>query len=148
MAAPKRELFKAAEVCEVVQLQPYVLRSWEAEFPQIGRTAVGGGPRVYRRADIELVLRIKQLVFDEGLTLAGARRRLEEDRGENNGATVLVDEMLGAGVRAKLKAIKNGLQSILQLLSKGEEQSELRLVRQAAPAAAKKKPIAKAKAKK
>ena len=86
MAAPKRELFKAAEVCEVVQVQPYVLRSWEAEFPQIGQAPAGGGPRVYRRADIELVLRIKQLVFDEGLTLSGARRRLEEDGDQDDGA--------------------------------------------------------------
>jgi DNA-binding transcriptional MerR regulator len=79
MAAPKRELFKAAEVCDVVQVQPYVLRSWEAEFPQIGQVSSSGGPRVYRRADIELVLRIKQMVFEEGLTLSGARRRLEEE---------------------------------------------------------------------
>ena len=148
MAAPKRELFKAVEVCEVVQLQPYVLRSWEAEFPQIGQVPAGGGPRVYRRIDIELVLRIKQLVFDEGLTLSGARRRLEEDSGENNGATVLVDEMLGAGVRQKLKTVKDGLQSILQLLSKDEEQGELRLVPPPVPVAAKKKPVAKSKAKK
>lgn len=148
MAAPKRELFKAAEVCEVVQVQPYVLRSWEAEFPQLGQAAPGGGPRVYRRVDIELVLRIKQLVFEEGLTLSGARRRLEEDGGQNNGATVLVDEMLGAGVRAKLKTIKGGLQSILQMLSKDGEQGDLRLVPPRAAVAAKKKPIAKAKAKK
>ncbi len=150
MAAPKRELFKAADVCEVVQLQPYVLRSWEAEFPQIGKPGAGGGPRVYRRVDIELVLRIKQLVFEEGLTLSGARRRLEEDGGETSGATVLVDEMVGAGLREKLKTVKNGLQSILQLLAKdeGEEQGELRLVRQRTPTPAKKKPIAKAKAKK
>ena len=149
MAAPKRELFKAAEVCEVVQLQPYVLRSWEAEFPQIGKAAAGGGPRVYRRVDIELVLRIKQLVFDEGLTLSGARRRLEEDGGEANGATVLVDEMLGAGVREKLKTVKSGLQSILQMLVErrgtGRAAAGARLGR---PVAAKKKPIAKAKAKK
>ena len=81
MAAPKRELFKAAEVCDVVQVQPYVLRSWEAEFPQIGQVSSTGGQRVYRRADIELVLRIKQMVFEEGLTLSGARRRLEAPAG-------------------------------------------------------------------
>ena len=62
----------------MAQVQPYVLRSWEAEFPQLGRAPAGGGPRVYRRADVEMVLRIKQLVFGEGLTLAGARRRLDE----------------------------------------------------------------------
>ena len=149
MAAPKRELFKAVEVCEVVQVQPYVLRSWEAEFPQIGQPSPGGGPRLYRRSDIELVLRIKQLVFDEGLTLSGARRRLEEE-GDKHTAPVSVEEVLGAGVRDKLKNVKNGLQSILQLLSREtDQQGELRLVPPPSPApAAKKKPIAKGKAKK
>ena len=149
MAAPKRELFKAADVCEVVQVQPYVLRSWEAEFPQIGQATAGGGPRVYRRADIELVLRIKQLVFEEGLTLSGARRRLEEDGDHADGATgVSVDEVLGAGVREKLKRVKTGLQSILEMLSRDGEQGELRLVPPPLPVAAKKKPVAKSKAKK
>ena len=149
MAAPKRELFKAAEVCEVVQVQPYVLRSWEAEFPQIGQAPPAGGPRVYRRSDIELVLRIKQLVFEEGLTLSGARRRLQED-GEEHTPHVSVEEVLGAGVREKLKNVKSGLQSILQMLSKdGDQQGELRLVPPPLPPpAAKKKPIAKGKAKK
>ena len=148
MAAPKRELFKAAEVCEVVQVQPYVLRSWEAEFPQIGQAPQGGGARLYRRSDIELVLRIKQLVFDEGLTLSGARRRLEEDAEGESGPPVLVDEVLGAGMREKLRSVKTGLQSILQLLAKDPE-PELRLVPPPAPvSAAKKKPVAKSRAKK
>jgi DNA-binding transcriptional MerR regulator len=146
MAAPKRELFKAAEVCEVVKLQPYVLRSWEAEFPQLGQAPAGGGARVYRRSDLELVLRIKQLVFDEGLTLSGARRRLEED-GDQHATPVSVEEVLGAGVRQKLKNVKTGLQSILQMLSKDPEH-ELRLVPPPAPAPAKKKSVAKARAKK
>ena len=144
MAAPKRELFKAADVCEVVQVQPYVLRSWEAEFPQIGQVPAGGGPRLYRRSDVELVLRIKQLVFEEGLTLSGARRRLEEDRGERNGASVLVQEVVGDRVREQLRQVKSGLQSILAMLS-DDGQSELRLV---APSTPKKKVAAKAKSKK
>lgn len=151
MAAPKRDVFKAAEVCEVVQLQPYVLRSWEAEFPQLGQPAAGGGPRVYRRSDIELVLRIKQLVFDEGLTLSGARRRLEEDQDGHDRPPILVDEVLGAGVREKLRNVKSGLQSILQILAKDNatEQGELRLVApQARTTAPKKKSVAKAKGKK
>jgi DNA-binding transcriptional MerR regulator len=126
MAAPKRELFKAAEVCEVVQVQPYVLRSWEAEFPQIGQVPAGGGPRLYRRADVELVIKIKQLVFDEGLTLSGARKRLDEDGGKSNGASVQVEAVLGDRVRDRLRHVRTGLQSILQLLSK--EPEELRLV--------------------
>ena len=148
MAAPKRELFKAAEVCEVVKVQPYVLRSWEAEFPQLGQAPAGGGARVYRRSDLELVLRIKQLVFEEGLTLSGARRRLEEDGDQH--ATVSVEEVLGAGVRQKLKNVRTGLQSILQMLSRdADQQGELRLVPPPSPApTAKKKSIAKGKAKK
>jgi len=147
-ASPKRELFKAADVCEVADLQPYVLRSWEAEFPQIGQAPPSGGPRVYRRADVELVLRIKQMVFDEGLTLSGARRRLEEESDKPNGRSqgVLVQEVFGDRVRTQLKTVREGLHSILQLLAKdGGRQPELRLV---APAAAKKKSAAKSKAKK
>jgi DNA-binding transcriptional MerR regulator len=146
MAAPKRELFKAADVCQVVQVQPYVLRSWEAEFPQIGQVPAGGGPRLYRKSDVELVLRIKRLVFEEGLTLSGARRRLEEDDSPSNGASVLVQEVLGDRVRDQLRQVKSGLQSILDLLSSdGEHQPELHLV---APSAAKKKTVAKTKGKK
>jgi len=146
MAATKREVFKSAEVCDVVQVQPYVLRSWEAEFPQLGQAAASGGPRVYRRSDIELVLRIKQLVFDEGLTLSGARRRLEEDDERTVSGPIRVDEVLGANVRERLKSVKSGLQAILEMLSKdGEHQHELRLV---APAPPKKKAVAKAKSKK
>lgn len=145
MAAPKRELFKAAEVCDVVQVQPYVLRSWESEFPQLGQTQAGGGPKLYRRSDVELVLRIKQLVFDEGLTLSGARRRLEEDAEPNTGAAVLVGEAVGDHVVEQLRNVRSGLKSILEILSKdGEEQPELKLV---APPEAKKKTVAKTKSK-
>jgi len=144
MAATKRELFKAAEVCEVVQVQPYVLRSWEAEFPNIGQAQ--GGQRLYRRSDIEFVLRIKQLVFEEGLTLSGARRRLEEGDDTSNGTPLRVEDVLGDRVRERLKNVKSGLQSIFEMLSKdGEHQHELRLV---APSSPKKKAVAKGKLKK
>src|SRR5258707_12507721 len=76
---PRRALFKAAEVCDLVKVQPYVLRSWETEFPTLGVAKTAGGPRVYRRTDVEQVLRIKPLLLVDGLTLAGARRRLEEE---------------------------------------------------------------------
>ena len=76
---PNRALFKAAEVCDILKVQPYVLRSWEGEFPELGVAKTAGAPRVYRRKDVEQVARIKHLLLVEGLTLAGARRRLEED---------------------------------------------------------------------
>jgi DNA-binding transcriptional MerR regulator len=149
MAQAKRELFKAAEVCEVVQLQPYVLRSWEAEFPQIGQAPSGGGPRVYRRSDVQLVLRIKQLILEEGLTVSGARRRLEEDGDKGNGAAVaLVEEVVGDRVRDGLKDLRSGLESILALLSKDTEQPALHLTAPSTQTAPKKKPAAKAKGKK
>lgn len=146
-ATSKRESFKAADVCEVAQLQPYVLRSWEAEFPQIGKAATPGGPRIYRKADIELVLRIKQLVFEEGLTLSGARRRLEEESGGDTpaAATVLVEEVVGDRVRTSIREVRAGLESILEMLSTEGEASELRLV---APAEARKKSAPKPKSKK
>ena len=146
MAAPKRELFKASEVCEVVRVQPYVLRSWEAEFPQIGQVPAGGGPRLYRRSDVDLVLRIKQLVFDEGLTLSGARKRLDEDGGKSNGAGVQMEDLLGDRVRDRLRNVRTGLQSILTMLSKeAADAGELQLV---PPPDVKKKTVAKAPKKK
>ena len=76
---PDKPAFKAGEVCELAQIQPYVLRSWESEFPDLGISKTPGGPRVYRRTDVERVLRIRDLVFIEGLTLAGVRRRFEAE---------------------------------------------------------------------
>ena len=139
MAAPKRELFKAADVCDVVKVQPYVLRSWEAEFPSLGQASSGGGSRMYRRADVELALKIKQLVFDEGLTLAGARRRLEEDDTPSNGAAAMVmDEILGDRVKEKVRSVRDGLQALLQMLS-SDPQRELQLVPPAPPKRGRKK---------
>jgi DNA-binding transcriptional MerR regulator len=146
MAAPKRELFKAAEVCEMSQVQPYVLRSWEAEFPRLGQVPSGGGPRLYRRADVQLVLRIKQLVFEEGLTLAGARRRLEEPETPPDEVSepIVMEDMLGAQSRERLRRVREGLQSILQMLTRDQNEAELLLV--APPAAGKvKKAVAKAR---
>jgi DNA-binding transcriptional MerR regulator len=106
-------------VCEIASVQPYVLRSWESEFPDLGVSKGNGGTRVYRRADVERVLRIKQLVFSDGLTLAGVRRRIDEDaplRLEEADAAPM-KELLGRNARERLVAIKNGLRAILDMLS-------------------------------
>ena len=124
---PKRALFKAAEVCDLVKVQPYVLRTWEAEFPALGVAKASGGPRVYRRADVEQVVRIKDLLLVEGLTLAGARRRLEEE-GTPVGAEVPLDELIGQNARERLTAVKRGLHSILELLSGANGGETLRVV--------------------
>ena len=128
MPSAKRELFKSPDVCQLAELQSYVLRSWEAEFPGLGQPAAAGGGRVYRREDVELVLRIKQLVFGEGLTLAGARRRLEEEVGEPPLVAVTVEDALGDLARTKLRQVRLGLEAIMALLSRDGAGPELQLV--------------------
>jgi len=123
---PKRALFKATEVCDLVKVQLYVLRSWEAEFPALGVAKTAGTPRVYRRADVEQVARIKHLLLVEGLTLAGARRRLEEE-GTPVASGAPLDELIGQNARERLTAVKRGLVSILDLLSGVGGAGEFRL---------------------
>jgi len=116
---PNRSVFRAAEVCELASVPSYVLRGWEAEFPDLG-VSKSGGPRVYRRADVERVLRLKHLILNEGLTLAGARKVLAEE-----GSTApLVEEvedsevaaMMDGAVLAELRDVKDGLEWILSML--------------------------------
>ena len=114
---PNRALFKAAEVCDILHVQPYVLRSWEAEFPDLGVAKAAGGPRVYRRKDVEKVARIKHLLLVEGLTLAGARRKLEEEGAPVGADEPRIDELIGRNARERLTSVKRGLRSILELLS-------------------------------
>jgi DNA-binding transcriptional MerR regulator len=124
---PNRALFKAAEVCELLKLQPYVLRSWEAEFPDLGVSKSAGSPRVYRRGDVEQVLRIRHLLLVEGLTLAGARRRLGEESPVATADASSIDELMGRNARERLTAVKRGLRSILDLLAGQAGAAEFRL---------------------
>ncbi len=121
---PKRALFKAGEVCDLAKVQPYVLKSWEAEFPGLGVAKTAGGPRVYRREDVQQVLRIKHLLLVEGLTLAGARRRLEEDTSPATGAAD-IDELLGRNARERITAVRRGLRGLLDLLAARGEAFQL-----------------------
>jgi DNA-binding transcriptional MerR regulator len=124
---PKRALFKAAEVCELLKLQPYVLRTWEAEFPALGVMKSPGSPRVYRREDVEQVQKIKHLLLVEGLTLAGARRKLEEDLPPGGPDPAAIDELIGRNARERLTEVKRGLRSILDLLNGRAGPAEFRL---------------------
>jgi DNA-binding transcriptional MerR regulator len=117
---PNRSLFRQPEVCEIAQVQPYVLRSWEAEFPELGVAKTEGGPRVYRRADLEFVLRIKHLLFVEGLTLAGARRKLLEqsERPAQESGLQDLEALFGSDARERILQVKRGLREIATMLSK------------------------------
>jgi DNA-binding transcriptional MerR regulator len=77
---PEKLFYKAAEVCQITDTQPYVLRFWESEFPQLASEKNRSGQRVYRRADIDLVFRIKKLLYQEEFTIAGARKAIDDDR--------------------------------------------------------------------
>ena len=114
------KLYKAADVCDVAQVQSYVLRSWEKEFPGIGVQKGPDSPRLYRQSDVDQVLRIKQLVFGEGLTLAGARRRLEAmapARDSESSEVAEVLDALASNARTRIATVRQGLQSIRRLLS-------------------------------
>ena len=114
---PNRSLFRQPEVCDIAQVQPYVLRSWEAEFPDLGVSKTKGGPRVYRRGDVERGLGLKHLLFVEGLTLAGARRKLADEGRPVADEAADLDELLGHDVRERLMQVKRGLRELHAILT-------------------------------
>jgi DNA-binding transcriptional MerR regulator len=71
--------YKPAEVCRLADVQPYVLRYWESEFPFLVPNRNAPGPRTYTERDLQLIRRIKELLYDEGYTIAGAKKRLETE---------------------------------------------------------------------
>ncbi len=83
-AIPDKLFFKIGEVCEIVGVQAHVLRYWETEFPMLQPQKNRSGQRTYRRKDVEMALRIKELLYEEGFTIAGAKRKLS---GEGRGGT-------------------------------------------------------------
>jgi DNA-binding transcriptional MerR regulator len=150
-AIPNRPVFRSQEVCEIAQVPPYVLKSWEAEFPDLGASKTPNGQRVYRRADVERVLRLKHLIISEGLTLSGARRRLSEEGAIAPAEPVSdrdVAALLDREMRESLRDLRRGLSWVLGVLSGDGVTPEDRVL--AAPPAARapkpasKKPSAKA----
>src|SRR5256885_1189482 len=114
---PSRSLFRQPEVCEIAQVQPYVLRSWEAEFKDLGVAKTAGGPRVYRRADVERVLRIKHLLFVDGLTVAGARRRLQDEAQGGSEEASDLDDLLSTDARERILSVRQALRELSALLA-------------------------------
>src|ERR1051326_6799634 len=74
-----KKLYKIGEVCRIADVQPYVLRYWETEFPALAPNKSGGGQRLYSQREIDTILRIKQLLYSEGFTIAGAKKKLETE---------------------------------------------------------------------
>ena len=81
---PDKIYFKIGEVCELLGVQAHVLRYWETEFPTLSPQKNKSGQRSYRRRDVEIALRIKQLLYNEMFTIAGARKKLQTEHREGS----------------------------------------------------------------
>ncbi|HYT76747.1 MAG TPA: MerR family transcriptional regulator [Vicinamibacterales bacterium] len=138
---PNRSLFRQPEVCDLAQVQPYVLRSWEAEFPDLG-VSKHGGPRVYRKADVERVLKIKHLLFVDGLTLAGARRKLLEEQAPAAPDGAALDDLLSSDVRERILRLRQSLRELSAILARkpGNGHAEFQLAAPRAKASAAARP--------
>jgi DNA-binding transcriptional MerR regulator len=113
------KLYKIGEVCKLADVQPYVLRYWETEFPQLAPNKSGGGQRLYTRAEIETILRIKELLYRDGFTIAGAKKKLETDLAEAAAPGFLpatAEEPAAAPSRDVLTSVRNELRAILRML--------------------------------
>lgn len=81
---PEKIFFKIGEVCDIVDVQAHVLRYWETEFPQLSPQKNRSGQRTYRRRDVEIALRIKQLLYEDEYTINGARKKLQQELRESS----------------------------------------------------------------
>src|SRR5215469_15237809 len=114
VVVPDKLYFRIGEVSELCRLPAYVLRFWETEFPQLKPVKSGTGQRMYRRKDVEAVVRIKKLLYEEGFTIAGARQQLRSDLRMDK---VQAPLPFPAHSASELKRIRHGLVEILGMLS-------------------------------
>ncbi len=119
---PNKLYYKIREVCEIVGVEAHVLRFWESEFPALAPPKSRTGQRTYRPKDIELLLRIKKLLYEEGFTIAGARKRLgagEEDSEEAGSTPSDREPDKGNTIDShRLRAVRLELEKILTLLDR------------------------------
>jgi DNA-binding transcriptional MerR regulator len=101
-----KRYFRIGEVSRIIGVEPYVLRYWESEFPQIKPGRADSNQRTYQRKDLELILEIKRLLYDEKMTIEGARRRLKQKKSDS-----------GHLEKAILEEISEHLKEILKDLS-------------------------------
>ena len=111
----EKEFYRIGDVSKIASLKPFVLRYWETEFPMLQPIKSPSGHRLYRQEDVDLVLKIKRLLYDEGFTIAGARRHLREGGGTadpdanvhippGHGATQLLNRKMLLDLRDSLRA--------------------------------------------
>lgn len=112
---PDKLYFRIGEVATICKLPAYVLRFWETEFPQLKPVKSSTGQRMYRQRDVENVLRIRKLLYDEGFTISGARQQLKSETKSGRSQSGLPFPKQGSA--ESLKRVRQGLQEILGILS-------------------------------
>ena len=119
--ATEERLYTIGEVSRLADLKPFVLRYWESEIPMLQPTKDDAGRRVYRQQDVDMVFRIKRLLYDEGYTIAGARRHLREKGGEDpvgRGSNHSADGGSQLLSRRMLLDLRDALHAFLTLLER------------------------------
>jgi DNA-binding transcriptional MerR regulator len=114
---PERLFFKIGDVAKLVGVEPYVLRYWETEFPMIAPEKSGSGQRVYRRRDVETVVVIKHLLYQERYSIEGARKRIRELRSSGADENKDREQSAKPAVMAPLNPAARGLAKDLKKLS-------------------------------
>jgi len=114
--ADDKKLYKIGEVCRIADVQPYVLRYWETEFPALAPNKSGGGQRLYTQREIDIILRIKQLLYSEGFTIAGAKRQLDEGSVGSAQSAVQESPIDDGTAKKALLDVKRDLLAILAML--------------------------------
>ena len=105
VAIPEKLFFKIGEVCELAGVQAHVLRYWESEFPMLAPQKNRAGQRVYRKRDVEMALRIKELLYEDQYTIAGAKKRLTNEL-RGGGKLKVVGEEDGHGGSAPVESLE------------------------------------------
>jgi DNA-binding transcriptional MerR regulator len=110
--------YSISEVADLTDVRPHVLRYWESKFKMLKPKKNRAGNRMYRAKDIDLVLRIKDLLYDRRFTIAGARRRLLDER-RTADDQIELDFDRRIAERTVVMSVKKELEEILEILSKG-----------------------------
>jgi len=118
---PRKLFYKLNEVCQLTDTQPYVLRFWESEFAQLAPTKSRNGQRLYRRKDIDLVLTIKKLLNDEGLTIAGAREKLGMTGDDGTVDSLFEPRAQAASRESATRELTEELERILKIMDATDE---------------------------
>jgi DNA-binding transcriptional MerR regulator len=108
---PEKESYRVGEVSHIVEVDPYVLRYWEKMFPQLNPQKDETGQRIYTQSDIDTVLQIKKLLYEERYTIAGAKKKMLE---EDEGKVVQTSDQ----VQSVLRSVRDTLQEISDILSR------------------------------